>query len=71
MRPSMIASAGWMRAYVYDNNDNLTGLSEGPTDDVNGVNGFDAHLTGQLRTLGMTYDGANQVNFTTILRTAG
>jgi YD repeat-containing protein len=63
VRPSMVASAGWMRAYVYDENGNLTGLSEGPTDDVTGANGFDAHLTGQWRTVGIVYDGSNQVNF--------
>ncbi|MFM0099206.1 colicin E5-related ribonuclease [Paraburkholderia nemoris] len=63
VHPSMIASAGWMRAYVYDENGNLTGLSEGPTDDLTGANGFDAHLTGPWRTLGMVYDDSNQVNF--------
>ncbi|MGF6769276.1 YD repeat-containing protein [Paraburkholderia sp. GAS199] len=62
-RPSMVASAGWIRAYVYDENGNLTGLSEGPTDDATGANGFDAHLTGSWRTWGMVYDGSNQVNF--------
>lgn len=63
MRPSMVASAGWMRAYAYDGNGNLTGLSEGPTDDATGANGFDAHLAGQLHTVGMVYDDSNQVNF--------
>lgn len=63
LRPSMIASAGWMRAYVYDEKGNLTGLSEGTTDDLTGTNAFDAHLTGQWRTLGMVYDGSNQVSF--------
>lgn len=62
-RPSIVASAGWMRAYVYDKNGYLTGLSEGATDDLSGKNGFDAHLTSQWRTLGIVYESTNQVGF--------
>jgi YD repeat-containing protein len=63
MRPAIIASAGRIHAYVYDDQGNLTGQSEGETDDLNGGNGFDAHSVGPLRTLGMSYGADNLVNF--------
>ncbi|CAE6817416.1 hypothetical protein R69927_03455 [Paraburkholderia domus] len=62
--PSLIASPGWMRSYVYDSNGNVTGISELSTDDSTGVRGFDASTAGgQQRTYGMTYDSTNLLQF--------
>ena len=62
--PSLIASPGWMRSYVYDTNGNTTGISELSTDDPTGVKAFDASTAGgQTRTYGMTYDSTNLLQF--------
>jgi YD repeat-containing protein len=62
LRPSMMATPGMMRAFVYDNLGNLTGVSELTTHDVTGAQGFDASTAnGQQRTYGMTYDSANHL----------
>ncbi|MFL9864052.1 DUF6531 domain-containing protein [Paraburkholderia fungorum] len=62
--PSLIASPGWMRSYVYDSSDNVTGISELTTDDPTGANSFSASTTGaQQRTFGMTYDSTNLLTF--------
>jgi YD repeat-containing protein len=62
--PSLIASPGWMRSYVYDTNGNTTGISELSTDDPTGVKGFDASTAGgQTRTYGMAYYPTNLLLF--------
>lgn len=67
LRPSFIASPGKMRAYVYDAQGNVTGVSELTTDDPTGVNGFGASTaSGQQRTYGFAYDSLNNVNFVQI-----
>jgi YD repeat-containing protein len=64
LRPSMIASPGWMHAFVYDAQGNATGISELTTNDPSGANGFDASTAGgQQRTYGLVYDPTNSLNF--------
>ncbi|MFL9917948.1 hypothetical protein PQR75_21655 [Paraburkholderia fungorum] len=61
LRPSTIASPGRMRAFVYDANGNVTGLSEFGTSDATGESGFDATASGQQQTIGVRYDALNRV----------
>jgi YD repeat-containing protein len=61
LRPSTIASPGRMRAFVYDANGNVTGLSEFGTSDSTGENGFNAVASGQQQTIGVRYDALNRV----------
>jgi YD repeat-containing protein len=62
LRPSMIASPGSMRAFVYDTRGNATGISELTTDDPSGAKGFDASTAGgQQRTYGLAYDPTNNL----------
>ncbi len=64
LRPSMIASPGRIRAFVYDAQSNLTGMSEWTTTDSTGESGFDASSDGVQKTsYGFAYDSANQLNF--------
>lgn len=64
LRPSMIASPGWMRAFVYDAQSNLTGMSEWSTSDSTGESAFDASSDGvQQVSYGFVYDSLNQLNF--------
>ncbi|WP_454805178.1 DUF6531 domain-containing protein [Paraburkholderia fungorum] len=64
LRPSIIASPGWIRAFVYDAQDNLTGLSEWTTTDSTGASGFDALADGNQKiSYGLTYDAQNQLNY--------
>lgn len=56
LRPYMIASPGKMRAFAYDAQGNITGISDLTTDDPTGENGFDAHASdGQQTTYGAYY----------------
>lgn len=67
LRPLMIASPGRMRAFVYDAQSNLTGMSEWTTTDSTGESGFDASSDGVQKTsYGFAYDSANQLNFAQI-----
>ncbi|CAE6888834.1 hypothetical protein R69927_04694 [Paraburkholderia domus] len=59
--PSMIASPGKVRAFVYDAQGNVTGFSEFATDDLTGESAFDAKPSGQQRTVGVGYDSSNRV----------
>ncbi|MFC0697200.1 DUF6531 domain-containing protein [Paraburkholderia humisilvae] len=62
LRPSLVAMPGKMRAFVYDNEGNTTGISELTTDDPTGARGLDASTAGgQKRTYGMTYDSFNHL----------
>ncbi|CAB3762003.1 DUF6531 domain-containing protein [Paraburkholderia solisilvae] len=62
LRPSLVAVPGKMRAFVYDDAGNATGISELTTDDPTGARGFDASTAGgQKRTYGMTYDSFNHL----------
>ena len=62
LRPSMAAMPGKIRAFVYDEAGNPTGVSELTTDDPTGARGFDASTAGgQKRTYGMTYDSFNHL----------
>jgi hypothetical protein len=64
LRPSMITSPGRIRAFVYDAQSNLTGMSEWTTTDSTGESGFDASADGVQKTsYGFAYDSANQLNF--------
>jgi YD repeat-containing protein len=63
IRPSMIASPGSLRAFVYDAKGNLTGFSDRKTSDPTGELGFDASWDGQQqRTTGIRYDASNRVD---------
>jgi YD repeat-containing protein len=62
LRPAMIASPGRMRAFVYDNLGNATGISELTTNDTTGESAFDAKASGQQRSWGLSYDSANNLN---------
>ncbi|WP_408139582.1 hypothetical protein [Paraburkholderia strydomiana] len=60
LRPYMIASPGKMRAFAYDAQGNITGISDLTTDDQTGENGFSAHTAdGQQTTYGAYYVGNN------------
>ncbi|MFM0635994.1 colicin E5-related ribonuclease [Paraburkholderia metrosideri] len=59
--PSMIASPGKVRAFVYDAQGNVTGFSEFATDDLTGESAFDAKASGQQRTVGVGYDPSNRM----------
>ncbi|MFM0191855.1 DUF6531 domain-containing protein [Paraburkholderia strydomiana] len=64
LRPSMIASPGWARAFTYDAQSNMTGFSEWSTNDHTGESGFDATSDGvQKISYGFAYDSANQLNY--------
>ncbi|PQV46486.1 DUF6531 domain-containing protein [Paraburkholderia sp. BL21I4N1] len=64
LRPYMVASPRWLRAYVYDANGNPTGISERQTSDRTGVDGFGATLAeGPTRTYGLVYDSLNRLTF--------
>ncbi|MFM0741288.1 DUF6531 domain-containing protein [Paraburkholderia xenovorans] len=64
LRPYMVASPRWLRTYVYDANGNPTGISERPTTDSTGAEGFDAKLAdGLSRSYGLAYDSSNQLSF--------
>ncbi|MFL9908171.1 colicin E5-related ribonuclease [Paraburkholderia sp. RL17-337-BIB-A] len=61
LSPSMIASPGKVRAFVYDVKGNITGFSEFATDDPTGQRGFDAKASGHQRTVGIGYNNSNRV----------
>ncbi|MEZ0606115.1 DUF6531 domain-containing protein [Paraburkholderia sp. IW21] len=62
LSPSMVASPGKLRAFVYDTKGNLTGYSERKTNDPTGASGFDAVWDGRdQRTIGARYDELNRM----------
>jgi YD repeat-containing protein len=64
LRPSSVMSPGLRRSYAYDENGNVAGIDERPTDDPTGVNGFSAlSSSGLIRTVGIQYDFANRPNY--------
>ncbi|MFL9938350.1 DUF6531 domain-containing protein [Paraburkholderia graminis] len=64
LRPYMIASPGRMRAFVYDAQGNTTGISDLPTDDPTGEQGFDAHTAnGPQVTYGAVYESGNNLAY--------
>lgn len=63
LRPLLVALPGRMRAYVYDPQGNLIGLSELTTNDPSGASGFNASTSGGQRTYGLAYNGAGQLYF--------
>jgi YD repeat-containing protein len=64
LRPAMIATPGRMRAFVYDSQSNLTGLSDWTTTDSTGASGFDASANGVEKvSYGLAYDSADQLSF--------
>jgi len=71
LRPSMIASPGHIRAFVYDARSNLTGMSEWTTTDSIGESGFDALADSVQKTsYGFVYDSDNQLNFAQVYEDA-
>jgi YD repeat-containing protein len=63
LRPSMIASPGRVRAFVYDAQSNLTGMSDWSTSDSTGESAFDALSDGiQQLSYGFAYDSSNQLS---------
>ncbi|WP_281664929.1 DUF6531 domain-containing protein [Paraburkholderia fungorum] len=66
LRPSLVASPGKMRAFVYDQSGNVTGYSEFDTTDSTGENGFDAISTGTKLTIGAIYDANNRMSEATV-----
>lgn len=61
LRPSLVATPGKMRAFVYDANGNVTGYSEFDTSDSTGERGFDATTSGIKLTVGAVYDVNNRL----------
>lgn len=66
LRPSLVASPGKMRGFVYDQSGNVTGYSEFDTTDSTGENGFDAISTGTKLTIGAIYDANNRMSEATV-----
>ena len=66
LRPSLVASPGKMRAFVYDANGNVTGYSEFDTTDTTGASGFDATSAGTKLTVGAVYDANNRMSEATV-----
>ncbi|NYH20346.1 DUF6531 domain-containing protein [Paraburkholderia bryophila] len=66
LHPSLVATPGKMRAFVYDVNGNVTGYSEYDTSDSTGANGFDATATGSKLTVGAVYDVNNRLKQATV-----
>ncbi|MDA0572972.1 DUF6531 domain-containing protein [Burkholderia gladioli] len=62
LHPSMIASPRMLLSLVYDRRGNVTGISETPTTDISGENGFNA-LKGEgvSRAYGRAYDQFNRL----------
>ncbi|WNC92969.1 DUF6531 domain-containing protein [Paraburkholderia sp. FT54] len=64
LHPLTIASPGVIQSFVYDAQGNTTGMSETPTSDGTGANGFDAAKSGgTTRAYGMVYDAYNRLSF--------
>jgi YD repeat-containing protein len=63
LHPSLVATPGKMRAFVYDAGGNVTGYSES---DTNGASGFDATGTGNKLTVGARYDADNRLAQATV-----
>ncbi|MFM0045947.1 DUF6531 domain-containing protein [Paraburkholderia sediminicola] len=61
LHPSLVATPGKMRAFVYDAGGNVTGYSEFDTSDTTGASGFDASGTGNKLTVGARYDANNRL----------
>lgn len=61
LHPSLVATPGKMRAFVYDASGNVTGYSEFDTIDMTGANGFDAIGAGNKLTVGARYDANNRL----------
>ncbi|MFM0556032.1 DUF6531 domain-containing protein [Paraburkholderia sediminicola] len=66
LHPSLVATPGKMRAFVYDTNGNVTGYSELNTTDSTGASGFDATSTGSTLTVGAVYDSNNRLKQATV-----
>lgn len=66
LRPSLVATPGKMRAFVYDTNGNVTGYSELDTTDSTGASGFDAISAGSKLTVGAVYDSNNRLKRATV-----
>ena len=66
LHPSLVATPGKMRAFVYDAGGNVTGYSEFDTSDTTGVSGFDATSTGNKLTVGARYDSNNRLLAATV-----
>lgn len=66
LHPSLVATPGKMRAFVYDAGGNVTGYSEFDTSDTTGASGFDATGTGNKLTVGARYDANNRLAQATV-----
>ncbi|RKF29759.1 hypothetical protein BCY88_14110 [Paraburkholderia fungorum] len=66
LHPSLVATPGKMRAFVYDGGGNVTGYSELDTSDTTGASGFDATGTGNKLTVGARYDADNRLAQATV-----
>ncbi|WP_168794996.1 DUF6531 domain-containing protein [Paraburkholderia aromaticivorans] len=68
LRPHLVATAGKVRAFVYDPAGNVTGYAEQKTTDLTGEQGLQATGTGDQMTVGAQYDGVGRLLAATIIR---
>nr|WKF60111.1 putative deoxyribonuclease RhsA [Paraburkholderia busanensis] len=68
LRPSLVATPGKIRGFVYDVNGNVTGYSEVDTTDTTGASGFEAISVGTKLTVGAVYDNNNRLKRATLIK---